>query len=112
MKNIYSHILLLVTIVFLVLNYGESLHPHHFTYQGHGGHSGSRSQEHPKDVEHVELGMDLYPTGSSIPDCSHACGPCFPCRRVMISFKCSMTESCPVVYRCTCKGRYYHVPSN
>ncbi|KAF5784664.1 putative EPIDERMAL PATTERNING FACTOR-like protein [Helianthus annuus] len=113
MKNIYSNILLLVTIVFLVLNLGESLHPHHFTNnRGQGGLSRSQSQEHPKKGERVELGMDLYPTGSSIPDCSHACGPCSPCRRVMISFKCSMTESCPVVYRCTCRGRYYHVPSN
>ncbi|KAH0452936.1 hypothetical protein IEQ34_017260 [Dendrobium chrysotoxum] len=24
-----------------------------------------------------------YATGSSLPDCSHACGPCFPCKRVM-----------------------------
>ncbi|KAG5541660.1 hypothetical protein RHGRI_021482 [Rhododendron griersonianum] len=55
--------------------------------------------------------MELYPTGSSLPDCSHACGPCFPCKRVMISFKCS-TESCPIVYRCMCRGKYYHVPSN
>ncbi|KVH99558.1 protein EPIDERMAL PATTERNING FACTOR 2-like [Cynara cardunculus var. scolymus] len=110
MKNIYSHILLLVTIMFLAVNLGDSLHPHHFIYQGKGGLG--EAQRHPKGAKNVELGMDLYPTGSSIPDCSHACGPCFPCRRVMISFKCSMTESCPVVYRCTCKGRYYHVPSN
>ncbi|XP_028799559.1 protein EPIDERMAL PATTERNING FACTOR 2-like [Neltuma alba] len=59
-----------------------------------------------------ELGMELYQTGSSLPDCSHACGPCFPCKRAMVSFKCSMAESCPVVYRCVCKGKYYHVPSN
>ncbi|KAL8226366.1 hypothetical protein R6Q57_016198 [Mikania cordata] len=51
------------------------------TYTTQGGHSGSPSQVNPKGEEHVELGMDLYPTGSSIPDCSHACGPCFPCRR-------------------------------
>ncbi|KAK8921105.1 Protein EPIDERMAL PATTERNING FACTOR 2 [Platanthera zijinensis] len=51
-------------------------------------------------------------SGSRLPDCSHACGACFPCRRVMVSSKCSVAESCPVVYRCTCKGRYYHVPSN
>ncbi|KAK3025689.1 hypothetical protein RJ639_042029 [Escallonia herrerae] len=31
-----------------------------------------------------ELEMELYPTGSSLPDCSHACGPCFPCERVMV----------------------------
>ncbi|KAK6116116.1 hypothetical protein DH2020_008385 [Rehmannia glutinosa] len=64
----------------------------------------------PQEIN--EIGMELYPTGSSLPDCSHACGPCTPCRRVMVSFtKCSV-ESCPVVYRCMCKGRYYHVPSN
>ncbi|XP_054814760.1 protein EPIDERMAL PATTERNING FACTOR 2-like [Prosopis cineraria] len=59
-----------------------------------------------------ELGMELYPTGSTLPDCSHACGPCFPCKRVMVSFKCSSAESCPIVYRCVCRGKYYHVPSN
>nr|GEZ65350.1 protein epidermal patterning factor 2-like [Tanacetum cinerariifolium] len=48
MKNIYSHILLLVTIVFLVPNLGETLHPHHFTYQGKGGHGEAKSQEHAK----------------------------------------------------------------
>ncbi|EEF28094.1 conserved hypothetical protein [Ricinus communis] len=59
-----------------------------------------------------EVGTELYPTGSSLPDCSHACGPCFPCKRVMVSFKCSSVgESCPIVYRCMCKGKYYHVPS-
>ncbi|KAK1266576.1 Protein EPIDERMAL PATTERNING FACTOR 2 [Acorus gramineus] len=54
----------------------------------------------------------MYATGSRLPDCSHACGPCFPCKRVMVSFKCSVAESCPIVYRCMCRGRYYHVPSN
>ncbi|KAL4279592.1 hypothetical protein GQ457_03G029320 [Hibiscus cannabinus] len=69
---------------------------------------GDETEISPKE----EVGMELFPTGSSLPDCSHACGPCFPCKRVMVSFKCSMTESCPVVYRCMCKGKYYHVPSN
>ncbi|WOG98918.1 hypothetical protein DCAR_0418264 [Daucus carota subsp. sativus] len=57
---------------------------------------------------------ELYPTGSSLPDCSHACGPCTPCKRVMVSFKCSISvsEPCPVVYRCMCHGKFYHVPSN
>ncbi|EOA12181.1 hypothetical protein CARUB_v10016535mg [Capsella rubella] len=55
--------------------------------------------------------MEMYPTGSSLPDCSYACGPCSPCKRVMISFQCSVAESCSVIYRCTCRGRYYHVPS-
>ncbi|KZV28926.1 Membrane lipoprotein [Dorcoceras hygrometricum] len=62
--------------------------------------------------ESGEIGMELYPTGSSLPDCSHACGPCTPCRRVMVSFNRCSVESCPIVYRCMCKGKYYHVPSN
>ncbi|XP_027356598.1 protein EPIDERMAL PATTERNING FACTOR 2-like [Abrus precatorius] len=59
-----------------------------------------------------DMGMELYPTGSTLPDCSHACGSCFPCKRVIVSYKCLIAESCPVVYRCMCKGKYYHVPSN
>ncbi|KAF5444497.1 hypothetical protein F2P56_033623 [Juglans regia] len=72
---------------------------------------GDQGHISPKEDAKEEHGMELYPTGSSLPDCSHACGPCFPCKRVMVSFKCS-TESCPIVYRCMCKGKFYHVPSN
>jgi hypothetical protein len=55
---------------------------------------------------------EVYATGSSLPDCSHACGPCKPCSRVMVSFKCSIAEPCPMVYRCMCKGKCYPVPSS
>ncbi|KAL5703847.1 Protein EPIDERMAL PATTERNING FACTOR 2 [Ranunculus cassubicifolius] len=57
-------------------------------------------------------GMESYPTGSTLPDCMHACGPCSPCKRVMVSSTCLMVESCAVVYRCMCKGRYYQIPSS
>ncbi|EFH65109.1 hypothetical protein ARALYDRAFT_895030 [Arabidopsis lyrata subsp. lyrata] len=50
-------------------------------------------------------------SGSSIPDCSNACGPCKPCKLVVISSKCSASEACPLVYKCLCKGKYYHVPT-
>ncbi|CAN8235329.1 unnamed protein product [Cochlearia groenlandica] len=50
-------------------------------------------------------------SGSSIPDCSHACGPCTPCKLVVVTSTCSASEACPVVYKCLCKGKYYHVPS-
>ncbi|KAL6845742.1 hypothetical protein ACP4OV_024317 [Aristida adscensionis] len=62
-------------------------------------------------------------TGSRLPDCAHACGACSPCRRVMVSFRCAAraqaqaeasrggSESCPVAYRCMCRGRFFHVPS-
>uniref|UniRef100_A0A0D9WA42 Epidermal patterning factor-like protein n=1 Tax=Leersia perrieri TaxID=77586 RepID=A0A0D9WA42_9ORYZ len=55
---------------------------------------------------------EVYATGSSLPDCSHACGACSPCSRVMVSFKCSIAEPCPMVYRCMCKGKCYPVPSS
>ncbi|KAL0701492.1 hypothetical protein Bca4012_057614 [Brassica carinata] len=51
-------------------------------------------------------------SGSSIPDCSHACGPCIPCKLVVVTSTCSTSEACPVVYKCLCKGKFYHVPSN
>ncbi|CAD5316955.1 unnamed protein product [Arabidopsis thaliana] len=58
--------------------------------------------------------LDLFhykASGSSIPDCSNACGPCKPCKLVVISSTCSASEACPLVYKCLCKGKYYHVPS-
>ncbi|CAL5027089.1 unnamed protein product [Urochloa decumbens] len=55
---------------------------------------------------------ELWATGSRLPDCAHACGPCSPCRRVMVSFMCAQggSESCPVAYRCMCRGRFFRVP--
>jgi len=51
-------------------------------------------------------------TGSRLPDCAHACGPCSPCRRVIVSFRCALaSESCPIAYRCLCRGRFFRVPS-
>ncbi|KAJ7559664.1 hypothetical protein O6H91_04G095100 [Diphasiastrum complanatum] len=51
--------------------------------------------------------------GSSLPDCSHACGPCLPCRRITISYYCELSrnsEACPSTYRCMCGGRSFPVP--
>ncbi|CAL5332882.1 unnamed protein product [Camellia sinensis] len=74
-------------------------------------HRHQESHMYPENVAKEEVGMELNPTGSSLPDCSHACESCFPCKRVIVGFKCA-TESCPVVYKCFCNGKYYHVPSN
>jgi hypothetical protein len=50
--------------------------------------------------------------GSRLPDCEHACGPCAPCKRVMVSFRCvDAAESCPIAYRCMCRGRFFRVPT-
>ncbi|CAN6269440.1 unnamed protein product [Urochloa humidicola] len=62
----------------------------------------------------VLLREEVRATGSSLPDCTHACGACSPCSRVMVSFKCSVAEPlpCPMVYRCMCRGKCYPVPSS
>ncbi|MCL7023431.1 hypothetical protein MKW94_012499 [Papaver nudicaule] len=55
----------------------------------------------------------LQIAGSSLPDCSHACGSCFPCRLVMVSFVCEAldeAETCPMAYKCMCRSRSYPVP--
>ncbi|KAG6738026.1 hypothetical protein POTOM_059562 [Populus tomentosa] len=51
--------------------------------------------------------------GSSLPDCSHACGSCSPCRLVMVSFICASleeAETCPMAYKCMCHNKSYPVP--
>ncbi|GMH12075.1 hypothetical protein Nepgr_013916 [Nepenthes gracilis] len=55
----------------------------------------------------------LQVAGSSLPDCSHACGSCTPCRLVMVSFVCATldeAETCPMAYKCMCKNKSYPVP--
>ncbi|XP_020095175.1 uncharacterized protein LOC109714866 isoform X3 [Ananas comosus] len=51
--------------------------------------------------------------GSRLPDCSHACGSCSPCRLVMVSFVCASlqeAETCPMAYKCMCNSKSYPVP--
>ncbi|GLU06836.1 hypothetical protein SLE2022_238260 [Rubroshorea leprosula] len=115
MKNYSSLVLhraLLLMMIFLVAESLRVSPQYQFGLKGKSMEPGDSVRSKEGGKEEV-VGMKLYATGtgSSLPDCSHACGPCFPCKRVMVSFKCS-TESCPIVYRCMCKGKYYHVPSN
>ncbi|GLU06477.1 hypothetical protein SLE2022_235090 [Rubroshorea leprosula] len=60
------------------------------------------------------MGADpLQIAGSSLPDCSHACGSCSPCRLVMVSFVCASleeAETCPMAYKCMCNNKSYPVP--
>ncbi|KAG9135000.1 hypothetical protein Leryth_023085, partial [Lithospermum erythrorhizon] len=115
MRNINPSIwiqnLSLVALLLMLLSTTTQCHkPYKFTYH-HGKEIDSDGHGHMyqkgKEVAKGEIGMELYPTGSNLPDCTHACGPCTPCIRVMISFTCAV-ESCPVVYRCSyAKGEYY-----
>ncbi|XP_057796491.1 protein EPIDERMAL PATTERNING FACTOR 1-like [Salvia miltiorrhiza] len=55
----------------------------------------------------------LLVAGSSLPDCTHACGSCTPCRLVTVSFVCSSieeAETCPMAYKCMCHNKSYPVP--
>ncbi|KAF7823013.1 Protein EPIDERMAL PATTERNING FACTOR 1 [Senna tora] len=55
----------------------------------------------------------LEVAGSRLPDCSHACGSCSPCRLVMVSFVCASleeAETCPMAYKCMCHNKSYPVP--
>ncbi|KAK7405426.1 hypothetical protein VNO78_06706 [Psophocarpus tetragonolobus] len=99
----------LLVSFFLLLSRGWSLGviPNHVKLINLQGKAAIEEKGAKKDMR-----MELYPSGSALPDCSHACGSCFPCKRVIVSYKCMIAESCPVVYRCLCKGKYYHVPSN
>ncbi|KAM6549215.1 hypothetical protein CsatB_020891 [Cannabis sativa] len=56
---------------------------------------------------------EIKVAGSRLPDCSHACGSCSPCRLVMVSFVCASlaeAETCPMAYKCMCKNKSYPVP--
>ncbi|GER26311.1 epidermal patterning factor 1 [Striga asiatica] len=85
----------------------------------------SRSSEKDSTVkaEYHWLGGDLpkhkradtmpFAAGSSLPDCTHACGSCTPCRLVVVSFVCSSleeAETCPISYKCMCHNKSYPIP--
>ncbi|XP_074284344.1 uncharacterized protein LOC141608924 [Silene latifolia] len=112
--NCYS-ILVLITLMLITLGPPTYSTPQHgvvgILHKSSSMIKGDSSKAHQKGNSGEELGKELYPMGSSLPDCTHACGVCSPCKRVMVSFRCA-SESCPVVYRCLCKGKYYHVPSS
>uniref|UniRef100_A0A7C9DXE7 Epidermal patterning factor-like protein n=1 Tax=Opuntia streptacantha TaxID=393608 RepID=A0A7C9DXE7_OPUST len=104
-------ILVFVLLAFLAIGIATHHKPKHSSLRNKSFINENPSHSYRKGPKGEELGRELYPVGSRLPDCSHACGECSPCKRVMVSFKCS-SESCPIVYRCMCNGKYYHVPSS
>nr|XP_051212638.1 protein EPIDERMAL PATTERNING FACTOR 1-like isoform X2 [Lolium perenne] len=82
--------------------YGGQAPTHH--------HQGQATQEGKK--EELTSLKERAVAGSRLPDCGHACGPCAPCKRVMVSFRCLHdAESCPLAYRCMCRGKFFRVPT-
>uniref|UniRef100_A0A7N0SXT4 Epidermal patterning factor-like protein n=1 Tax=Kalanchoe fedtschenkoi TaxID=63787 RepID=A0A7N0SXT4_KALFE len=81
----------------------------------HGDHKeGAQDEDMTQHGMEVIQGVDLVQlAGSSLPDCSHACNSCMPCRLVIVASACaSLTEaeSCPISYRCMCNNKTYPVP--
>ncbi|KAJ0052245.1 hypothetical protein Pint_02213 [Pistacia integerrima] len=92
----------------------------------HGHHHSAQSMKKDGIVKEPELYWErvqgvmkrkvaetLQIAGSSLPDCSHACGSCSPCRLVMVSFVCASleeAETCPMAYKCMCHNKSYPVP--
>ncbi|KAL8130024.1 hypothetical protein V2J09_019179 [Rumex salicifolius] len=74
----------------------------------------SRWGRRPAGTKRRPRGPDtLQVAGSSLPDCSHACGSCSPCRLVMVSFVCATleeAETCPMAYKCMCRNKSFPVP--
>ncbi|XP_050206881.1 protein EPIDERMAL PATTERNING FACTOR 1 [Mercurialis annua] len=124
MKISICIIVLLVSLLFLPcssrrIDRSRSHHGHH--------HSSSPSRTRQDEITNVlnnffrdhrrptkrRGGDAVQIAGSSLPDCSHACGSCTPCRLVMVSFVCSSleeAETCPMAYKCMCRNKSYPVP--
>ncbi|KAL7185576.1 hypothetical protein ACSBR2_027509 [Camellia fascicularis] len=91
-------------------------HHHHATMPSNGG--GLKVKVKPNvNVERGTMKHRIADTlqiaGSSLPDCSHACGSCSPCRLVIVSFVCASlaeAETCPMAYKCMCNKKSYPVP--
>uniref|UniRef100_A0A0E0DIW9 Epidermal patterning factor-like protein n=1 Tax=Oryza meridionalis TaxID=40149 RepID=A0A0E0DIW9_9ORYZ len=116
----HHRILLLLAVVLLLAATGDGIRspPYDVVTPVHGAQDEKISATATLQAtagDNVGRGVlqeEVRATGSSLPDCSHACGACSPCNRVMVSFKCSIAEPCPMVYRCMCKGKCYPVPSS
>ncbi|CAH9121241.1 unnamed protein product [Cuscuta epithymum] len=71
-------------------------------------------QERGDEYYHKRAALQMAAAaGSRLPDCSHACGSCHPCKLVLVSYVCSTTqeaETCPMAYKCMCDNKSYPVP--
>ncbi|KAK8965155.1 Protein EPIDERMAL PATTERNING FACTOR 1 [Platanthera guangdongensis] len=104
---------LLIIFIILLPNIINGRHPgcrnhHSFSDGGHTQGLLGRKTENVAFKQKEKIGrqgvgrrapITLHVVGSSLPDCSHACGSCSPCRLVMVSFICKEeAETCPMAY--------------
>ncbi|KAK9706195.1 hypothetical protein RND81_07G110200 [Saponaria officinalis] len=122
-KSSYMSLIMIFLIIFLVLPCIISSRHLNRTRYYHNPRQGAqpkmmanpRPRPRPRPVPKSKgLGPDTVEiAGSSLPDCSHACGSCTPCRLVMVSFVCAAleeAETCPMAYKCMCNNKSYPVP--
>ncbi|KAL1325157.1 hypothetical protein AAHE18_13G141400 [Arachis hypogaea] len=66
----------------------------------------------PISQSHSPIPETMVLAGSKLPDCSHACGSCSPCRLVMVTScaRIKEAEPCPLAYKCMCHDKSYPVP--
>ncbi|MFS8031210.1 putative EPIDERMAL PATTERNING FACTOR-like protein [Helianthus anomalus] len=87
-------------------------------YKRHGHHHQNQVTPYHHGATGVAPGKQraantVQVPGSRLPDCTHACGSCSPCKLVMVSFVCASieeAETCPMAYKCMCKNKSYPVP--
>lgn len=72
-----------------------------------------REERKSKIVKKENRWVELI-AGSRLPDCSHACRSCTPCKLVIVTSLCSSSpqasETCPLSYKCMCNNKSYPVP--
>lgn len=118
---LHSLIKLVISLIKLVIC--NTLNSYYFHVSGHRHH---HQPKHPRPIQgetakpnfYKERGQEtarrpetVQVAGSSLPECSHACGSCSPCRLVMVSFICAAeAETCPMAYKCMCNSKSYPVP--
>ncbi|CAA0808817.1 Protein EPIDERMAL PATTERNING FACTOR 1 [Striga hermonthica] len=121
---VYRSNFLVVAIVLLpVVVHARNIYSVHQHNGDHPHESRSSEKDSTVEAEYHWLGADLpmrkradrmpVAAGSSLPDCTHACGSCTPCRLVVVSFVCSSleeAETCPISYKCMCHDKSYPVP--
>ncbi|CAI0460955.1 unnamed protein product [Linum tenue] len=123
----FCFLLLLLSLSLLPLHLVSGRHITKTTRPHHGGHHGNKKVEEAATSYYYRTEMrrrgaagrgrggpeTVEIAGSRLPDCSHACGSCYPCRLVMVSFVCASleeAETCPMAYKCMCRNKSYPVP--
>ncbi|KAK9052003.1 hypothetical protein SSX86_028631 [Deinandra increscens subsp. villosa] len=115
MKDSFTLFSLLLLLLLLPLHVSTRHIGWQHSRHGHHHQNQVRPEHHQNQVApgKQRAADTVQVPGSRLPDCSHACGSCTPCRLVMVSFVCATieeAETCPMAYKCMCNNKSYPVP--